>query len=112
MHHLAHRFRRDLSLVRTAECGRDVSPNADPLLARAGDDRAETLDRLVDAGVDVALVERLRRRGEHRDLAHAGRDGALEAAQVGDERRIADAARAVDAAEDLLGVGELRNRRL
>ena len=110
VHDLAHGFRRDLPLVRTAERGRDVAAHADLLLARARDDGAEALDRLVHAGVDVLAVERLGGGREHGDLAHARRERALESLHVGDEGRIPHAARGVDAPVELLRVGELRNR--
>ena len=72
--------------------------------------RAESLDRLVDARVDVVPVERLRRRREDGDLAHSRLHRALEAPHVRHERRITRAARPVDPPVDLLGVGELGDR--
>ena len=66
-------------------------------------------ERLVDDLVDVLAAERLGRRREHRDLADAGCERALEACDVRHQRRVARSGRARDAGEHLPGVGHLRH---
>src|ERR1700694_5642547 len=99
---LPHGVGGDGALVGAAERGRNVSANPDFLLLRASDDGPEPLDGLVDARVEVVLVEGLGRGGEDRDLPHPRRHGAFQPAEVRHERGIARAAPAMNATEALL----------
>ena len=78
---------RHVALPRVAEAHRDVPAHGRPALAGALDDGREHLQRLRDAPVEVALRERLGRAAEHRDLADAGGQRPVQAAQVGHEHR-------------------------
>src|SRR5690606_18231704 len=69
----------------------------------------KALQRLVDRGVDVVLVEGLGGGGEHRDLLHPDRAGTLVAFFVGNQYRVMHARSAGDAGIDLGGVGQLRH---
>ena len=110
MDDLTNGLGRHGSLVGTAECRRDVAPNADASLPGPSDDGPESLDGLVHPRIDVVAVERLRSGREHGDLQHAGLQRALEALEVGNQRGIPHAARAVNPGKHLLGFRQLRNR--
>ena len=106
--HVGDLRRVDGALPRVAEAHRHVAADRQSLVARAGDDRGEHVERLGDGAVEVALRERLGGAGEHGDLAHAGGQRAVEAAVGRDEHRVA-AGQLAEPREQLLGVGELRH---
>src|ERR1019366_8298586 len=104
------RGRRDRALVRAAETARHVPAYAHPGLPCSPYHRLKARERLVDRGVDVLPVERLRRRREDRDLSRARRLGPVEPLLVRDENRITHARAFRDPPEDLFAVCELRDR--
>jgi hypothetical protein len=56
------------------------------------------------------LRERVGRGGEDGDRIDARRLGAVEAALVGDEDRVSNAGRGPESGDQLVGIGELRDR--
>ena len=99
-----------VAFVRAAERRRQVAAHAQagcraPGRRPAGRSASDSSIALVD----VLAAERLGGRREDRDLAHAGRDRALETGEVRHERGVADAGPARDAGEDLGGVRHLRH---
>src|SRR5690606_22043166 len=99
----------NLSLVGAAEHGGDVAADAHAVGPGASHHGRKALQRLVDRGVDVVLVEGLGGGGEHRDLLHPDRAGTLVAFFVGNQYRVMHARSAGDAGIDLGGVGQLRH---
>ena len=100
---------RHLALVRAAEGGRDHALAAQARLPGSGERPLEAHQRLLDRAVDVLAVVGLRGGEEDADLieAVAHRQGALEAALVGNQDREGDALAALHRGQHLLRVGEL-----
>ncbi len=101
----------DLALVRAPEGGADVATAPPAALVRSLDDRAEGGDRLRDRHVDIGPRELLGGGREDGDGLDAGCLGALEAALVRHQHRVADTCPPFEASHQLVGVGQLRDRR-
>ncbi|MNV49510.1 hypothetical protein D3C71_1414680 [compost metagenome] len=97
------------ALIRAAEHGGDVAAHLDAIGLGPGQDRLEAQQRLINAGVGVGAVELFRRCGEHRHFLRANGQRALVTLFVGYQHRVADAGAALDAGEDLGGIGQLRH---
>ena len=81
-----------------------------PRAVQLVDQRGDVVERLGGGAVDVALVVRVTRRDDHLDLGEPGGQGALRAARVGHQGRIADGRDLRDLRPHLVGVGHLRYR--
>src|SRR5437870_4834549 len=101
--------RVDGALERATERGadRDGGPHAVPV--RALDDPPGRLQGLLERGVRVPAVERLRRGEGEVHLVETGGEQSLVPALVDDETRVDDARLALDPLDHLLGVRHLRH---
>ena len=99
----------DFALERAIGRTGDVAAQRHPVVARRLGHRRESRQALGDRAVDVAPAERLRRRGEDRDLRGAGRPRRRVALQVRRQRAIDDARRARDPGQHRRAVGHLRH---
>ncbi len=94
---------------RAAERHAQRDGRAQAVVARAGDDAARGLDRFVDGGTLVALVERLRDAEREAHLAEPRLDETLVPALVECEARVDDAVGRRERCRDLVGSGHLRH---
>ncbi|KAG1443372.1 hypothetical protein G6F57_018117 [Rhizopus arrhizus] len=105
-HHVGQRY---FALVGAAEHGGHIAAHTHAIGGGPAQDRLETGQRLVDAGIGVGAVERFGGGGEHRHFLHADRAGTVVTLFVRHQHRIADAGPALDAGIDLGGIGQLRD---
>ena len=101
----------DRAFERAAERGADRNGGADPVRVGARDDRSAALERLLDRGVLVPLVEGLGRGEGEVHLVEPGRDQPVVARLVERETRVDDARPPLDRSDDLLGARHLRDAR-
>jgi hypothetical protein len=95
----------DDAFPRVAQHHRQVSADAQIRRDRALHNRTEHLEGFVPGPVEVPFRERLRRRGEDRDLVDVGLESVVEAAFVGNQDRVANARLPVDLLEHFGGIG-------
>lgn len=98
---------RDRALPGVTEAHGDIAADMGALVLGVFDDGLEHGQRLVHRAVEVGLREGLGGAGEDGDPVRAEREGAVEAAPVGDEDGQVHALEIPHQREQLLGVGQL-----
>ncbi|KAG1543479.1 hypothetical protein G6F50_013982 [Rhizopus delemar] len=105
-HHVGQRY---CARGGAAEHGGHIAAHTHAIGGGPAQDRLETGQRLVDAGIGVGAVARFGGGGAHRHFLHADRAGTVVTLFVRHQHRIADAGPALDAGIDLGGIGQLRD---